>query len=77
MARRKADYESLMVQEFVSKQIAMAYTNYTDEKKFDDEVRPYLHVYRNSDKRSKGDYFIPELRQWKLNHVEINPTKQL
>lgn len=74
MARRKADYDGLMVQEFLSKAQAMAYTNYTDEKKFDEEVRPYMHVYRNGDKRSKGDYFLPELRQWKLDHVEMNPT---
>ena len=74
MASKKADYEGLMVQEFLSKAQAMAYTNYLDEKKFDEEVRPYLHVYRNGDKRSKGDYFLPELRQWKLDHVEMNPT---
>ena len=35
MARRKADYEGLKVQEFLSKAQAMAYTNYPDEKKFD------------------------------------------
>ena len=74
MARRKADYDGLMVQEFLSKAQAMAYTNYLDEKKFDEEVRPYMHVYRNGDKRSKGDYFLPELRLWKLDHVEMNPT---
>ena len=74
MASKKADYDGLMVQEFLSKAQAMAYTNYLDEKKFDEEVRPYMHVYRNGDKRSKGDYFLPELRQWKLDHVEMNPT---
>ena len=74
MSSKKADYEGLMIQEFLSKAQAMAYTNYLDEKKFDEEVRPYMHVYRNGDKRSKGDYFLPELRQWKLDHVEMNPT---
>ena len=74
MASKKADYEGLMVQEFLSKAQAMAYTNYPNEKKFDEEVRPYMHVYRNGDRRSKGDYFLPELRQWKLDHVEMNPT---
>ena len=74
MARKKPDYDGLLVQEFLSKAQAMAYTNYLDEKKFDEEVRPALHVYRNGDKRSKGDYFLPELRKWKLNHVEMYPT---
>ena len=74
MARRKADYDGLMVQEFLSKAQAMAYTNYPDEKKFDEEVRPYMHVYRNGDRRSKGDYFLLELRKRKLELVEIEPT---
>ena len=73
MARRKADYDGLMVQEFLSKAQAMAYTNYTDEEKFNQDIRPYCHVYRNSDRRSKGDYFLPELRKRKLQLVEMEP----
>ena len=76
MARKKRDFDGLKVQEFLTKAQAMAYTNYPEDK-FDEEVRPYLHVYRNGDSRSKGDYYLPELRQWKLNHVEMNPTMTL
>ena len=46
MARRKADYESLMVQEFLSKSQAMAYTN-TTEDQFKEWIQPYVHVYRS------------------------------
>lgn len=73
MARRKADYDGLMVQEFLSKAQAMAYVNYPDEEKFNRDFRPYCHVYRNSDNRSKGDYFLPELRKRKLQLVEMEP----
>ena len=74
MARRKADYESLMVQEFLSKSQAMAYTNTTDEQ-FKEWIQPYVHVYRS--KYKAGDYFLPELRKRKLEMVEIEPTMQL
>ena len=75
MASRKANYEGLMVQEFVDKDIAMAYTNMKNEPAFDELILPYVHVYRNSDNRSKGDFFIPELRKRKLELVAIEPTK--
>ena len=73
MARRKADYDGLMVQEFLSKAQAMAYTNYPDADKFDEEIGRYCHVYRNGDGRSKGDYYLPELRKRKLELVEMDP----
>ena len=74
MASKKADYDGLMVQEFLSKAQAMAYTNFCVEEKFDEWIGKYCHVYRNSDSRSKGDYFLPELRKRKLELVEMNPT---
>ena len=74
MSSKKADYEGLMVQEFLSKAQAMAYTNFRVEPEFDEWIGRYCHVYRNSDSRSKGDYFLPELRKRKLELVEINPT---
>ena len=75
MASKKADYEGLMVQEFLSKAQAMAYTNYQNEVKFDEEIAPYCHVYKNSDSRSKGDYYLPELRQRKLQLIQIAPIR--
>ena len=77
MARRKPDYEGLRVQEFLSKAQAMAYVNYADEEKFNEDFRPYCHVYRNGDSRSRGDYYLPELRKRKLELVEIEPEIQL
>lgn len=74
MASKKADYDGLMVQEFLSKAQAMAYTNFRVEPEFDEWIGRYCHVYRNSDSRSKGDYFLPELRKRKLELVEMNPT---
>ena len=74
MASKKADYDGLMVQEFLSKAQAMAYTNFKVESEFDLHIGRYCHVYRNSDKRSKGDYYLPELRKRKLELVEIRPT---
>ena len=71
MARAKADYEGLMVQEFLSFNQAMAYCNFTEEqmKKY---ILPYVHVYKS--KHKKGDYFLPELRVRKLKLVEMGPT---
>lgn len=74
MASKKADYDGLMVQEFLSKAQAMAYTNFKVESKFDMYIGRYCHVYRNSDSKSKGDYFIPELRKRKLELAEMEPT---
>ena len=72
MARTKADYESLMVQEFLSKAQAMAYTN-TTEDEFKKWIAPYCHVYRS--KHRSGDYYLPELRRRKLDLVEVEPTQ--
>ena len=74
MASKKADYEGLMVQEFLSKAQAMAYTNFKVESEFDKHIGAYCHIYRNSDSRSKGDYYLPELRKRKLAMVEVEPT---
>ena len=74
MASKKADYDGLKVQEFLSKAQAMAYTNFKVESEFDLYIGRYCHVYRNGDSRSKGDYFLPELRKRKLELVEMTPT---
>ena len=74
MASKKEDYESLMVQEFLSKAKAMAYTDFKSEEAFDEMIAPWCHVYRNSDGRSEGDYFLPELRKRKLELAVIFPT---
>lgn len=71
MARRKADYDGLLVQEFLNKSQAMAYTNTTEEE-FKEWIQPYVHVYRS--KYKSGDYYLPELRKRKLEMVEIEPT---
>lgn len=73
MGRPKADYETLMVQEFLNKEQAMAYTNIKDSKKFDILIHPYVHTYQTSDDRS-ADYFLPELRKRKLAMVVTTPT---
>ena len=75
MARKKADYDGLLVQEFLSKAQAMAYTNFKNEEAFDEMIAPWCHVYRNSDNRSKGDYYLPELRKRKLDLVAMTPTR--
>ena len=77
MASKKADYDGLMVQEFVTKAQAMAYTNMLTEAAFDEKILPYVHTYQNSDGRGKGDFFIQELRKRKLQLVVAEPTKQM
>ena len=71
MARPKADYDGLMVQEFLSFEQAMAYCNFTAEE-MKELVLPYVHTYRS--KYKKGDYYLPELRKRKLAMVEVEPT---
>ena len=77
MASKKADYDGLMVQEFVNKAQAMAYTNMQTEAAFDEHILPYVHTYRTRDGRGKGDFFIPELRKRKLQLVVMEPTKEI
>ena len=71
MARRKADYDGLLVQEFLSKSQAMAYCNQTEEL-FAELVQPFVHVYRS--KYKAGDYFLPELRERKLQLAVAEPV---
>ena len=72
MARPKADYDGLMVQEFLSFEQAMAYCNFTAEE-MKELVLPYVHTYRS--KYKKGDYYLPEIRKRKLELVEIYPEQ--
>ena len=69
MANRKANADGLLVQDFVTKVQAMAYT-LRGEQKFDEEIRPYVHIYRGG---KGGAYYIPELRKRMLDLVEIAP----
>ena len=73
MARRKADYDGLMVQEFLSKSQAMAYCNMTEDQ-FVELIQPYVHVYRS--KYPAGDYFLPELRKRKLELTDVFPISE-
>lgn len=72
MARRKADYDGLVVQEFLTKEKAMAYTNFKTEELFDKEIHPYVHTYKSG---HGVDYYVPELRKRKLEMVVTIPTK--
>ena len=71
MASRKADFDGLRVQEFLTKRQAMAYTQRLSEKTFNEEILPYVHVYRGG---KGGCYYVPELRKCVLSQVEIKPT---
>jgi len=73
MARRKANYEGLLVQEFLTKDVAMAYVNAKDEKWFDEMILPWCHMYHNSGK--VGDFYLPELRARKLQLEVAFPTQ--
>lgn len=74
MARKKADYDGLLVQEFLTKDVAMAYVNAKDEKWFDQWILPWCHCYRNSS--NVGDFYLPELRARKLQLAVMFPTEQ-
>ncbi len=74
MARKKADYDGLLVQEFLTKDVAMAYVNAKDEKWFDKWIQPWCTIYRNSSK--SGDYYLPELRARKLQLAGAFPTER-
>ena len=70
MASKKADFEGLRCQEFLTKRQAMAYTLRKTEKTFDEEILPYVHVYRGG---KGGCFYVPELRKRMLSQVEIKP----
>ena len=72
MASKKADFQGLMVQEFLTKPQAMAYTLRKTEAKFDEEIAPYVHVYHGG---RNGCYYLPELRRRMLSMVEIKPRQ--
>lgn len=72
MASRKADFDGLLVQDFLTKAQAMAYTLRLSEDKFNTEIAPYVHVYRAG---KGGCYYLPELRKRMLDMVEIIPSR--
>ena len=69
MARRKADCDSVIViQEFLTKPQAMAYTNRLTEEKFNEDIEPYVNIYQGG---KGGCYFLPELGERMLNMLAI------
>ena len=72
MSSRKADFDGLLVQEFLTKGQAMAYTQRKTERVFDDEIGRYVHVYRGG---KGGCYYLPELRKRMLELVEMEPVR--
>ena len=71
MARRKADYDSLMVQDFLNRAQAMAYTHQPNEDAFKVKIHPYVHTYESGEGMV---YYIPELRQRVLQMIATTPT---
>lgn len=74
MASKKADFDGLMVQEFLTKAQAMAYTCRKTEATFNEDILPYVHVYRGG---KGGVYYVPELRKVMLSNVQIKPIKNI
>ena len=70
MARTKADYDGLKVQEWLTKAQAMAYVNELDETKFREKYGMQCHVYDG------GDYYLPELRSAKMNRPLVRRASQ-
>ena len=73
MTSKKADYDGLRIQDFLTMAQAMAYTNYPTEDKFKSEVLPYVHVYKSGQRG--GQYYVPELRDLILSREQMQPTK--
>lgn len=71
MARRKADYDSLMVQDFLNRAQAMAYTHQPNEDAFKVKIHPYVHTYESGEGMV---YYIPELRHRVLQMIATTPT---
>ena len=71
MARRKADFEGFEP-DFLTKSQAMGYTHRLTEEKFNEDIRPYVHVYRGG---KGGIYEKIELKNRVLELVEMIPTK--
>jgi len=70
MARTKADYDGLKVQEWLTKAQAMAYVNELDETKFREKYGIHCNVYDG------GDYYLPELRAAKMNRPLVRRASQ-
>lgn len=73
MPSRKSNNVGFPV-EFLSKSQAMAYTNRLTENKFNEEILPYVHVYKGG---KGGIYYLPELRKVVMNYIEILPKQNL
>ena len=67
MARTKADYDGLLVQEWLTFAQALAYSNY-DAENFNKDIKPFIGKY----KRNKSDvqYFLPEIRK-RLKDLQV------
>ena len=64
MARPKPDYDSMIIlQEFLTREQAMAYTHRGDAK-FKADILPYVNIYDGG----QGEcFYLPELRRRMLN----------
>lgn len=67
MANRKPNADGLIVQDFVTKVQAMAYT-LRGEVKFDEDIKPYVNIYEAGHGEA---YYIPELRKRMLNLLVV------
>ena len=73
MARRKADMDSLtIIQEFLTKSQAMAYTLRLTEEKFNEDIEPYVNIYQGG---KGGCYYLPELRKRMLSMRAIRRNR--
>ena len=70
MARTKADYDGLIVQEWLTKAQAMAYVNERDETKFREKYGAHVNCYNG------GDYYLPELRARKMNLPKVHEASK-
>ena len=71
MARRKADYDSLLVQDFLNRAQAMAYTHQPNEDAFKEKIHPYVHTYASGEGML---YYVPELKKRVMAMVVTTPT---
>ena len=71
MGRRKADYDSLLVQDFLNRAQAMAYTHQPNEDAFKEKIHPYVHTYASGEGML---YEVAELRKRVKAMVVTTPT---
>lgn len=73
MPSRKAIFDGFET-EFLTKSQAMAYTRRLTEKIFDEEILPYVHIYKGG---KGGVFYLPELRKVVMRYIQISPLKTI